>query len=342
MPESFDLKYEVDATYIGDGFRPEAAEVLVLCDTGEHIDPQHWDVISQMLRNGEFVGNVTEIIDGKGAGSESVWEIKPDGSTPYHYSIRIDSLTIGGQEVVYSDGLPFAVYYNGSARYDEVSGQTQTLVASILPRMYTVTFDMGDISHEVKITNMDSYMTVDQTFEDTYYWSHGKSVEAQPVAEGYTFLGWYDADDNRVSDISADSSGDITLSAKWIPEAQFEVLADAGYYAEVRDAEEKEGIISFNARVSNIDDIKDYVISFGIYIYNNPSGTEVKANAESTDLQQLVTDGGYFHALVSKIRRENFDSSVFAVPYIVTDGGVVKGETMIVAVSNINKWLGTK
>jgi len=341
MPEDFDLQYAVDASSIGEGFRPESAEVLVLCDTGVHIDPQHWDVISQMIENGELIGNETALTDGMGAGSEPVWQIKADGATPYDYSIRVDSLTFNGVENPYGENLPYAIYYNGSARYGEVNGQTQTLVATVVPRMYAVTFELGEDMEEVEITGMEEYLTVNQTLEDTYYWSFGTAVTATSKAEGYTFLGWYDADGNRVITVAADKAENITLYAKWVKTPVFETLLDAGYYSVKRDSAEKEGVISLNTRISNFAEIQDSIEAFGLYIYD-ATGTTAKVTVKSPDLDQLKADGGEYHVIVSNIAPENFGQKILAAPYVVIEGRVLLGDILTGSVAEINKWLGEK
>ncbi len=343
-PESFELKYQVDASSIGDGFRPDAAEMLVLCDTGEHLDPQHWDVISQMIEDGEFVGNDTVLTNGSGAGSESVWKVKADDSSPYHYAIRVNSLTFGEEEVAFGDGLPYAIHYNGSARYSDINdAQTQMLTATVVPRMYTITFDLGSVKEieDLKVSGMDSYITVNHTLEDTYYWSHGKAVTARPEVEGYTFLGWYDENGNAVYSISADSAANVTLTAHWVIDIEFETMTDAGYYSETRDSADKVGVISLNARISNFDVVKERISCFGLYIYNTTEA-EIKATASNTDMAQLEADNGEYHALVVDIASEGFESYVLAIPYVVVDGTIITGEAMTACVSDVNKWLGPK
>ena len=347
MPESFDLEYAIDATAVGEGYRPDAAEVLVLCDTGKHIDPQHWAVISQMIENGDYVGNDTALVSGSGTGSKSVWKMKAEDNTPYHYSIRIDSLTFNNVETAYSDNLPYAIYYNGFARYSDVNdAPTQTLTATIVPRMYTVTFDLGAIKdvEDITVSGMDSYITLNNTLEDTYYWSHGKAVTAAPAVEGYTFLGWYDGegeDAQKVTTVSAASAGNITLYAKWTVAPEFEVKADAGYYSETRNSETQEGVISFNARITNFEEVKSYISSFGMYIYDT-TGKTLKVDIVSTAITQLETDNGEFHALVTNIAPDNFSKNVVAAPYVVVNGEIIMGETMTISVSETNKWLGPK
>ncbi|MBQ8835881.1 MAG: InlB B-repeat-containing protein [Clostridia bacterium] len=345
MPESFDLQYEIDATAIGEGYRPTSAEVLVLCDTGEHIDPQHWAVISQMIdENGNYVGTDTALTSGVGAGSKSVWKMKAEDNTPYHYSIRVDSLTFGTEVVDYGDNLPYAIYYNGSARYSDINdAPTQTLTATIVPRMYTVTFDLGAIEdvEGITVSGMDSYLTVDGKYETAYYWSYGLTDFPKPSADGYTFLGWYNESGEKATAISADSFGNITLYAKWTVTPMFDVMADAGYYSETRDSADKEGVIAFSAKISNFDEVKDVIDAFGIYIYNT-ADPSVKVTVSGADMETLNADGGAYHVLFTNISEDAFDKKALAAPYVVIDGEVFIGKTMTVCVSETGKWLGAK
>lgn len=339
MPETFDLKYEVDAAYIGDGYAPTDVEVLVLCDTGEHIDPQHWTPISQMIHAGEFIGNVSEFENDVATGTEAVWRTQSSTGSSYDYSIKVASLTMLGQEVAYDDyELPFYIAYNGSARYSDISKeQTQLLTATLIPRMYTVTFDMGDLAEGTIVEGMNDYITLEHTFVDEYYWSYGTAITAVPSAEGYTFLGWVDAEGNKITSVSPDSHGDIVVYANWITEVEFETMADAGYYSEKRDSEEKVGLIAFSARITNFEAVKSRIESYGMFLYN--ASSVLKATVSSGDVASLEADEGAFHAYVNNIAVENFDGNILAVPYIVVDGEIIMGESMFMSVSAANKWL---
>ncbi|MBQ5389611.1 MAG: InlB B-repeat-containing protein, partial [Clostridia bacterium] len=374
MPDTFELQYTVDATAIGEASRPTAVEVLVLYDDGGgHLMPQHWPVISQMIHSGSYEGNSHTLTDGKASGSElsePVWISKTDDSAFYDYAIRVDSLTFGETETAFSDDLPYTVAYNGSARYSAIneSGQTQILTATLLPRMYTITFDMNrydpenETASEYQIpntaitTDMEAYRHVETdmtvTYHDTYYWSYGKTIEAKPEAEGYTFLGWYDADGNAVTSISPSTDRNITLYARWSPAAEFETLADAGYYASKRDAAEKVGVISLNARITNYADVKDSISAFGVYVYDVTGGikkiTTVSENTEALESATTAggSDPGAFHILITNIPQDKFGSVVYAVPYVVINGNTHLGERIKTAsgaspsVSAVNKWLG--
>lgn len=214
-PALFDLQYRIDATAIGEGFRPTGVETAITYDDGKgETNPQLWTVISQMVKNGAVVGQETALNAGVGNNSFKVWESHSNGVTLYDYSIKLEKYTSGGVESVLDEkAVPFKVFYNGSARYSAVSGQTQELVATLVPKMYTITFDTQ--SGEELITGMDSYLTTTGIFQDAYYWSFGTKITARPIRQGYRFLGWFDEAGNKVIEVAPDKAEDITVYAKW-------------------------------------------------------------------------------------------------------------------------------
>ncbi|MBR5539188.1 MAG: InlB B-repeat-containing protein [Clostridia bacterium] len=341
-PQNFILEYQVDSSLVGDGFAPDNAEVLVLYDTGDRIDPQSWSPISQMVYAGNLIGNDSAFVNDIANGSYPVWMSQSGTGAAYDYSIRVKSLTFDGEKTEYDNSLPYYLVYNGSARYSDVSGkQTQPLTATIYPRMYTLTFDMGNLPEDVWVNGMDKYATTNSTFEDSFYWSFGTEITAAPKADGYIFLGWFDEDGNKVSVIPADTAEDVTITAKWTTNVEFDVMADAGYYAESRNAAEKVGTIAFNARVKDIDEAKKVISTFGIYVYDL-TGSTVKITAAKADMEQLVKDNGEFHIIIDGISLDNFDKNVMAAPYVVVNGEIIIGESMNITVSQSQKWLGAK
>ncbi len=352
VPTSFYLKYKLDASYIGEGFRPDSVETLVLCDDGtKGSNPQDWTVITQMVSSNGIHGQNTKLTNGIGNNDFSVWNEKPDGITLYDYSIRVKSYTKEGKEVEYvAENEPFRITYNGHTRYDEVtSGQTQELVAMLVPRMYKITYDLGNIGEDT-VTGMDGYLDMSGHFIDYYYWSRGKAITANPQREGYVFAGWYDKDNKLVTNVDPSLSGDITLTAKWISAPEFETLADSGYYSETKDGADKVGVISLNARIKNIVELGENIVKFGMYIYNEFS--EEVASAEHTEISSLKEDNGEFHVIISNIAEENFAKEVLAMPYVIFDADsdlnteddikVYFGEKFGTSVQGINKWLGNE
>lgn len=213
--KTFPLQYEVNATAIGEGFRPSNVGVLITCDDGSGIiSPQRWKVISQQYDGTTYNPNDTVMTNGTGADSYDVWTSMYDGTTLYDYSTRVYDYTINGVETAFSSTTaPFIAYHNGSARYSAVSGQTQMLTITMVPRMYTITFDLN--AGEDKVSNMDSYLMTDGSYQDNYYWSFGKEITARPSRQGYKFLGWFDESGNEVTEVAADMAENIIVVAKW-------------------------------------------------------------------------------------------------------------------------------
>jgi len=349
VPTSFDLKYTLDASHIGAGFRPDSVETLVLCDDGtKGSNPQDWTVITQMVSPNGVYGQNTTLVNGVGNNDFSVWNAKPDGVTFYDYSIKVKSYTKGGQKVEYVEAEePFRITYNGHARYSDLNGQSQTLTALLVPRMYTITYDLGVGENDV-VTNMGDYMDMHGNFIDYYYWSHGKVITATPQREGYVFAGWYNKDSEKVTQIDASMSENVTLYARWFIAPEFETLADAGYYSETRDSSDKVGVISLNAKIKDIENVGKYVVRFGMYVYNEFS--EEVASVESVDIGTVTANDGQFHVIISNIASGNFAKEVIAMPFVIIDTDsdsnteddrkVYMGDYIKTSVQAINKWLG--
>ncbi|MBR5535218.1 MAG: InlB B-repeat-containing protein [Clostridia bacterium] len=210
-PAVFELGYAVDATAIGEGFRPENVETFILYDDGlKGRDPQGWTVISQMVTGDGFEGQMTELFGGEGENSYPVWQSHAEGNL-YDYAIRVDK--VDGR-IFDAQSAPYMIYYNGAARFSAVNGQTQLLTATIVPKMYTVTFDVN--AGEDEVTGMDSYYNnALDTFQDTHYWSFEKEITAKPVRANHVFLGWFDKDGNKVEKIDAAVHENIVLTAQW-------------------------------------------------------------------------------------------------------------------------------
>lgn len=253
-PHNFDLEYTVDATNIGKDFRPTVAGVVVLSgDSSE--DPQSWDIIAQQL-DGENVNAHEVAIDaatGKPADSDHdgasgiwhhypVWRRSPFGDL-YEYAIQLWTVQIGdttyGRNAMAS--APFSVIYTPAhAWYDAEtgkqtappvtlssgitlthpdSGNPHGLVAYIVPKSYTVTYELGRTGTVSGVTSIDG-----NTARGSFLWSHGLTElpEATPTgASGVTFGGWWTKDGTngdwgtQVTSIGADTAENRTLYARW-------------------------------------------------------------------------------------------------------------------------------
>ena len=207
-PLVFSLKYEVDATYIGDGFRPENAEILITHDDDLGIlNPDQWPVISQMEFGDQVIGLDTPLPGGKGSGSFSAWQIYPDGRTA-EYALRLQSTVTDGVKTAYDEiEAPFYVAYRVPAYYVAPDGQSQILVAELLPKSYPVVYELDG-------GTMTAYAPHIHT------WSFDTDISgAVPVKPGYIFDGWYlDAEltQSAGDSIEAAVHEETTLYAKWI------------------------------------------------------------------------------------------------------------------------------
>lgn len=214
-PQVFDLSYSIDATAISEGFRPDGFEMVITCDdkSGE-TTPQKWAPISQMVKDGEVFGEDVALSAGIGNGTYPVWQSHADGVSLYDYAMALKTCTVNGDEkLIDVKEVPFMIYYSNPVRYSAVAGQTHELKATIVPKMFTITFDTQ--SGTDMITGMESYATTTGIFQDTYYWSFGKAISARPVRQGYRFLGWVDAEGNAVTEVPASSAENITVYATW-------------------------------------------------------------------------------------------------------------------------------
>lgn len=209
--KNFPLQYEVDATAVGEGFRPSSVDLLILYnDDSGIVNSQEWPVISQLIKGNETEDVSLAMVGGKGSDSFDVWASKTDGTDLYEYSIKITGYNGAAEGYAVA---PYMINYNGSARYSATHGQTNILKATIVPRMFIITYDLN--ADGEKVSNMESYYTVKGVYEDFYYWSYGKTITARPSRTGYKFLGWYDDNGNKVTEISAAMAEDITLTARW-------------------------------------------------------------------------------------------------------------------------------
>ena len=206
-PKEFELEYSVDAEKIGNGFRPQGVEILVTYDANNFgVLPSMWPVISQMVFGDALVGDLLHLNNGIASGSDFVWISHPDGITLYQYGIRVGQIVLAdGQQVQFSDDLPFYVTYQSPAYYLN-GAQSQELIATLIPKTYTITYhpNGGELS--------GNYPT-------SHTWSYSTSIAGvEPSLHGFKFAGWYlDAELTTPAGNAIDASvaKDIDLYAKW-------------------------------------------------------------------------------------------------------------------------------
>ncbi len=204
-PGKYFQPVEVDATRIGEGFRPDSTLVEYMAkETGSDNDfgtiTQHsvppYGIIVGMNENGT----------NDGIYGYEVWKEVFNGRL-YDYQAKLTQ--INGYTV--SD-WPVIVVYGNPARYSPLhDAPTDTLKVTIIPRWYNVIYDWN---------TEDGYK---ETEFSAHIWSYETPITYVPVREGYVFGGWYSdeacTEGNEVTMVEASVHADTTVYAKWTERA---------------------------------------------------------------------------------------------------------------------------
>ena len=194
-PESYIQSVEVDASQIGEGFRPGSVETEIWYTERGSGDPEQ--VITQHADGGLVVQIGT---DGKQIGTyvEEVWKEKWNGNLYDYQAHVVDRAVLD---------MPVSIDYGHHSNFDTLTGQARNpLSVTLVPNRYHVTFDLKTGSEEDKIT-----------YYGAHVWSHATSVDFTPTREGYVFTGWKATKDGVYADgkILASVHESVTLEAQW-------------------------------------------------------------------------------------------------------------------------------
>ena len=169
-------------------------------------------------KDGEFTDEITEIAQGT-TGNITLyakWELvsytityELDGGTnapenPAGYNVETGTITLKAPT---KDKYDFKGWYKDGEFTTQVTEITQdttgniTLYAKWLEN-YTITYELDGGTNASE--NPESYNVETETI-----------TLKDPVKTGYTFAGWYSADNSPVTKIPQGSTGNITLYAKW-------------------------------------------------------------------------------------------------------------------------------
>ena len=207
-PKEFELDYSVNAEQIGEGFRPQKAEVLVTYDASNAgVAPNKWPVISQMIFGNQMIGDFLALQNGLASGSDFVWISHPNGVNNYKYGMALYHIVLAdGSTVQFSEELPFYVEYQAPAYYLG-NAQNQELIAVLIPKTYNVKYELNG-------------GVLSGTYPTTHTWSFETSIAGLvPTFDGFKFDGWYLDKDFTIpagDTIDASVAADTTLYAKWI------------------------------------------------------------------------------------------------------------------------------
>ena len=195
------------------GYNVETGTITLKAPTKDKYDFKGW------YKDGEFTTQVTEITQGS-TGDMTLyakWELvsytityELNGGTnasenPASYNVESETITL--KDPV-KPGYTFAGWYKDGEFTDEITEIAQgstgdiTLYAKWELESYTITYELDGGTNAPENPAGYNVETETITLKD-------------PVKTGYTFAGWYSADNSPVTEITQGSTGDMTLYAKW-------------------------------------------------------------------------------------------------------------------------------
>ncbi len=184
----------------------------------------------------------------------------------------------------------------GTAYADEqsvtVSGDME-LYAQWKPETYEITYalDGGEITG---------------SYPENYTYGEGATLPENVERDGYTFLGWYDEDGNKVERIDGDETGDKTYTARW-EEKRYDVIIVPSANGDIT-AEPDNGAQNDRITVTvtpddgyELDELyvggeKVDVNEDGTYTFQMPDeDVEIRATFKKIIYTVTVTDDGHGH-----------------------------------------------
>ena len=217
---AYDQKMHVDATQIGENFRPtDVLSEVLYRDTG---DNHAFQRISQ--HDATPFGVMIGLDVGKGSGYESIWKWHTNG-TLYDYQMNITKLygnvpgVFSAEGTVFnSDTAPYYIIYDAPAYWDASAGAPSgDMKATLIPKQYLISFDLNADGDAV--TGMESYkISEEDGYGTVHTWSFDTAITAVPQRKGYIFKGWKADVENVYVDgkISAGVQEEIVLTAQWV------------------------------------------------------------------------------------------------------------------------------
>ena len=155
-------------------------------------------------------------------GDYTITYVNVDGATnenPASYNVETETITLKDPA---KPGYTFGGWYKtedftGNAVTEIVQGTTGdiTLYAKWELVSYTITYELDSGTNAPENPAGYNVETETITLKD-------------PVKTGYTFAGWYSADNSPVTKIPQGSTGDITLYAKWVTDIEGKVFVRGG------------------------------------------------------------------------------------------------------------------
>ena len=212
-PEEYFQPVEVDASRIGEGFRP--SQTLVEYFYSTDVDSDYSIIIQH--KSSPFGVSVNMNGDGYNDGVYGceVWNEVYNG-TLYDYQANLTK--INGTAV---SEWPVIVTYGDPARYSPLNdAPTSALKVEIIPMWYNVIYDLNTAADD----------SDRETVFSGHIWSYESVLDYTPVRDGYVFGGWYSdeacTDGKEVTTIAASVHEDTLVFAKWEKRTDLELTVN--------------------------------------------------------------------------------------------------------------------
>ena len=298
----YNQSFEIDATEIGEGFRPDNGKIQVLFQKSGATPPDI--VISQ--HEVEPFGEAITFADGIARGSIELWKGSPNGSYSV-YQLRVKE--IDGAE--YNSDSDYSVSYGAITNWDTTGdAESGTLKAKLVPDRYTVTFDLN--AGTDAIGNMDDYKsaTGDRYFT-THTWSYDTPIAASPTREGYVFAGWEEVEAGTFDgkNVLASVNKNITLKATWVNFA-WTTDKDSGY---INTANGKQAVVRFLFDIETDANIEKTGIKF-------VKTTDISGAVRNSIVGDLEGSVKTFYGDVIEIPESAINEKYMAIAFVVSEG----------------------
>lgn len=303
--DEFDQAYRIDATLVGEAYRPEVGLTQVLFQTTGSNPPD--TVISQheVAPHGE----VLEFANGIAKGSVRLWKGISSGAMS-SYQLKLTEL----DNKAYTHESPYSVRYGATTSWSVTRDASGILTATIVPKEYVVKFDLnadGDT-----IGNMESFES-DTGYFTIHKWSYDTLIAANPTRDGYVFLGWEAVEENTFDETTQSVKGsvakDITIRAKW-QQFKWTTDVDSGYFA---TEEGKKAVVRFLFDIEATEEFKQKITKTGIKFIKSENIAE---KVEDSEFE--LSEGSYttFYGDIVNITEEKANVKYYAIAYLTCDG----------------------
>ncbi|MBR6567815.1 MAG: InlB B-repeat-containing protein [Clostridia bacterium] len=264
-PETYMQNVEVDASLIGEGFRPESALVEYF---GKEIGTdKDYSVIIQHKAEpyGVVVGMDASTGKNDGSYGEEVWKKNFNGNL-YDYQANLTKL--GGKETA---EWPVIAVYGDSVRWSPYNqAPTESLKVTLIPMWYDIIYMWNDGTD------------YSETVSRGHIWSYESAVDKEaPQRAGYSFGGWYsnpECTGEPVTKIDASVAQNTTVFAKW------ELIKDYSLTVKYVDKNNRENVLKTSVIENRCygDEIKteDLKEEFTGYKYDSASADSIIIDAD--------------------------------------------------------------